>query len=92
MIDALKAQECRILYSSEPNLAPFVITFETPSGERLGVVAYAFRATRTQTKNRPSDERSFQVKYGGKLLNNNHVIWQDPLDLYTTIFLYFSRT
>jgi hypothetical protein len=87
MLDALIGVGCRILYSSEPNTAPFVITFETSTGERLGVVAYAFLATRTPTKNRPKDERSFQVKYGAKLTNNVHNIWQDPFGLFTTIFV-----
>src|SRR5262249_34058155 len=76
--------------ASEPTTAPFVITFETSSGERLGVVAYAFRAGRKETKNRPHDERSFQVKYGSKLANNMHPIWQDPLGLFTTVFVGIS--
>jgi len=79
MCEALESQGCRIIHASEPNRAPFVITFETLTGERMGVVAYAFLATRTVTKNRPEDERSFQVKYGSKLKNNSHVIFQDQL-------------
>lgn len=90
MRDALEGEGCRIIYCSEPDQAPFIITFETRSGERMGVVAYAFLATRTPTKNRPTDERSFQVKYGSKLADNVHDIWQDPLGLYTTIFLGIS--
>lgn len=87
MRDALEGQGCRILHCSEPDRAPFIITFETRDGERMGVVAYAFLATRTVTKNRPLDERSFQVKYGSKLAENVHDIWIDPLGVYTTIFL-----
>jgi hypothetical protein len=90
MLEALDAQGCRIIFASEPNQAPFVITFETLSGERMGIVAYAFLATRTPTKNRPEDERSFQVKYGSKLTNNSHPIFQDPLGLFTTIFVGIS--
>lgn len=90
MREALESQGCRIIYSSPPNRAPFVMTFETLSGERMGVVAYAFLATRTPTKNRPKDERSFQVKYGGKRDNADHAIFQDPLGLFTTIFLGIS--
>jgi len=90
MVDALEGEGCRILYASEPTSAPFVISFETPSGERLGVVAYAFLATRTPTKNRPADERSFQVKYGQKLKKNTHAIWQDPFGLFTTVFVGIS--
>jgi hypothetical protein len=87
---ALEGSGCRIIHASPPDRAPFVITFETRTGERMGVVAYAFLATRTPTTNRPDDERSFQVKYGSKLKNNIHAIWQDPLGLFTTIFLGIS--
>jgi hypothetical protein len=90
MMEALEAQGCRIIHPPEPDQAPFVFTFETLSGERIGVVAYAFTATRTVTKNRPEDERSFQVKYGSKLSNNSHKVFQDPTGLYTTVFLGIS--
>ncbi len=86
MIDALKAEGCRIIREPPPDEAPFRITFETPTGERVGIIAYAFLATFTPTKNRPADEHSFQVKYGskdGKL----HQLWQDPYGLYVTLFL-----
>jgi hypothetical protein len=86
MVDALRANGCRIIYASDPSEAPFVITFESNTGERIGIVAYAFLATRTPTKNRPKDERSFQIKYGpeDKAL---HELWQDPLGLYTTLLV-----
>jgi hypothetical protein len=90
MLDSLRASGCRIIFSSPPTTAPFVITFETPSGERLGVVAYAFLATRTPTTNRPADERSFQIKYSSKedyAGRNEHALWQDPLGLFTTLLL-----
>lgn len=86
ILDALSAEGCRVLMHSPPNEAPFRITFETPLGERLGIVCYAFFANSKLTKNRPSDEHRFQVKYGsddGKL----HRLWQDPFRLYTTLFL-----
>lgn len=90
MLEALKAAGCRILFTSPASTAPFIITFETSTGERMGIVAYAFRATRTETKNRPLDERSFQLKYGSKAGyadDNSHVLWQDPLGLFTTILI-----
>jgi hypothetical protein len=90
MREALELRGCRVIYASEPDQAPFVFTFETPTGERIGVVAYAFTATRTPTKNRPPDERSFQIKYGSKLENNLHPIFKDPLGLFTTLFLGIS--
>jgi hypothetical protein len=66
MLAGLADAGCRLLYNSGPGRAPFVMTFESPTGERFGVVAYAFLANRTVTKNRPPDERSFQIKYGSK--------------------------
>lgn len=62
MIEALEGAGCRLLYISDISQAPFVLTFETNGGERMGIVAYAFRATRTPTRNRPADERSFQLR------------------------------
>lgn len=91
MREALEAQGCRIIYASEPDQAPFVFTFETLTGERMGVVAYAFTVgPRRETTNRPADERSFQIKYGSKLDNNSHKIFQDPTGLFTTVFLGIS--
>jgi hypothetical protein len=88
MLDAIKAAGCSILYASPSEEAPFRISFVTAAGERLGVVAYAFRATFTPTKNRPTDEHSFQIKYGSKAYGEPaelHHLWQDPYGLYTTL-------
>jgi hypothetical protein len=87
IIEALRLRGCRILFCSSASSAPFVLTFETPAGERVGVIAYAFLATRTPTRNRPRDERSFQLKYGSKQDANNHTLWQDPLGLFTTVLI-----
>ena len=87
MLGSLRASGCRILHAPDPGEAPFIVTFETPAGERMGVVAYAFLANEAPTKvNRPDDERSFQIKYGpdDKQL---HELWQDPLGLYTTLLI-----
>ena len=90
MLAGLKAAGCRILFVSPADRAPFIITFETSEGERMGIVAYAFLATRTPTQNRPEDERSFQVKYGSKedyADDNEHRLWQDSLGLFTTLLI-----
>jgi hypothetical protein len=87
MLDSLRASGCRIIHAPDPAQAPFVITFETTAGERMGIVAYAFLANESPTKvNRPDDERSFQITYGpdDKAL---HELWQDPLGLYTTLLV-----
>ncbi|MBX7096680.1 MAG: hypothetical protein K1X89_03115 [Myxococcaceae bacterium] len=85
ILEGLVASGCRILQASEPSRAPFRITFETPTSERMGIVVYAFFANSRLTKNRPDDEHRFQVKYGpdDRRLHN---IWQDPYLLYTTLF------
>lgn len=83
---ALEKQGCRVLYEPLPTSAPFRFTFETPQGEHLGVMAYAFYANNKLTKQRPSDEHRFQVKYGSDL-SGVHRIWQDPYGLYVTLFL-----
>ena len=83
-------QGCRILHEPNPSQAPFLIAFEAPDGERIGVVAYAFTiGPRTVTKGRPEDERSFQIKYGSKD-GELHELFRDPLDLMVTLFLGIS--
>ena len=62
------------------------MTFETPKGERIGVVAYAFLANNKVIKKRPKDEHRFQIKYGGDL-SGLHDIWQDPYGLYVTLLV-----
>ncbi len=86
MQKALAASGCRVIRSSPPNEAPFRISFVLPNGERMGIVAYAFLANMRPTKNRPSDEHRFQVKYGTKD-GRLHDLWQDPYGLYTTLFV-----
>lgn len=86
ILNALRGAGCRILRFSPPNVAPFRITFETPAGERLGIIAYAFFANSKLTKNRPDNEHRFQVKYGPDD-KKQHEIWTDPFMLYTTLFL-----
>jgi hypothetical protein len=86
MEHALKSAGCSVIHRPEANEAPFRFTFETPYGERLGIVAYAFRANTRLTKNRPEDEHRFQMKYGSKV-GGWHDLWQDPFGLYTTLLV-----
>jgi hypothetical protein len=86
ILSALDLCGCTILHHSPAKEAPLRVTFEAPDGERLGIIAYAFFANSKVTRNRPTDEHRFQVKYGpndGQM----HMIWQDPFELYTTLFL-----
>jgi restriction-modification system family protein len=90
MVRGLTDAGCYVIHSSPADRAPFVIAFQTQSGERMGIVAYAFLATRTPTNNRPDDERSFQIKYGSKADyhdTNIHELWQDPLGMFTTLLI-----
>ena len=75
-----------MLYIPTATSAPFRFTFETPAGERMGIIAYAFLANSKLTKNRPADEHRFQIKYGSKT-GELHEVYQDPYALYTTLFL-----
>ena len=86
IVQGLRAAGCSILYASAPTRAPFLISYETPLGERQGVLAYAFFANSRETKNRPKDEHRFQVKYGGNLSLDLPVEF-DPAGLVTTIFV-----
>jgi len=86
IVQGLHAAGCRVIFASEPDTAPFRVTFETPAGERMGVLAYAFLANRRVTRNRPCDERRFQIKYGSDT-RETHELWQDPLGLYTTLLI-----
>lgn len=86
MVDALEKQGCRVIFTPQPDIAPFRTTFETPQGERMGIVAYAFLANNKEIKHRPRDEHRFQIKYGGDL-SGHHEIWQDPYGLYVTLLV-----
>lgn len=86
MVGALESSGCRIIFCSDASKAPFRITFETPDGGRMGIMAYAFLANSKDTKNRPTDEHRFQLKYGSKE-RGLHELWQDPYGLYTTLLV-----
>lgn len=86
MVTALEQQGCQVISFPSPDKAPFRLTFKTPQGERMGIVAYAFLANTKETRNRPADEHRFQIKYGGDL-SGLHEIWQDPYGLYVTLLV-----
>ena len=66
ILDGLESSGCQIIHRPSPETTPFRITYQAPTGERAGVVAYDFLANTKPTKNRPADEHRFQVKYGKK--------------------------
>jgi hypothetical protein len=86
ILEALEMRQCRIVHASEADRAPFYVVFDTPTGERHGVLIYAFFANTKQIKSRPPDEHRFQVKYGGNLRGVLEIAI-DPHKLITTLFL-----
>lgn len=86
ILNGLEAAGCQIIHRPLPDTAPFRITYQAPTGERAGVVAYAFFANTKATRNRPEDEHRFQLKYGSKD-GRLHQLWQDPYGLYTTVLM-----
>ncbi len=89
ILASLDACGCRVIRYSPADVAPFRISFESPDGERLGALAYAFFANKKRTKNRPDDEYRFQLKYGSKE-SGTHELWQDPYGMYTTLLVGIS--
>jgi len=86
VLRALELRDCRVVHASDSNRAPFYIVFDTPSGERHGVLVYAFFANSKLIRNRPPDEHRFQIKYGGNLRGILEVA-VDQSRLVTTLFL-----
>jgi hypothetical protein len=84
--EALEQRGCTVQYVSTASRAPFHIVFDMPGGERVSLLAYAFLANAKETKNRPTDEHRFQIKYGGDLSGVIDVA-VDQLGITTTIFL-----
>lgn len=86
IVSSIEGAGCRVIHRPRADRAPFRLTFETATGERLGIMVYAFLANTKLTKNRPPDEHRFQVKYGSDD-ESLHDIWQDPFGLYATLFV-----
>ena len=40
IVEALEMRGCEVVFTSEPDHAPFYIVFETPTGERHGVLVH----------------------------------------------------
>ena len=89
MLEALRSEGCKILHEPSARIAPFRITFETPAGERMGILAYAFTVRSRTPVDRRDDEYEFQIDYGSDPENRGglHELWQDPHGLYTTLLL-----
>jgi len=86
MLNALEGARCQIIHRPSAEIAPFRITYQAPSGERAGIVAYAFLANAKAARNQPGEKHRFQVKYGPKD-RRLHQFWQDPYGIYTTLLV-----
>lgn len=75
--EALEASGARVIAEPDPRVAPFEYRIETPRGERLDLLCYAFTANKYKQGGRPSDEHRFQVKYGSDF-RRYHEIFVDP--------------
>jgi hypothetical protein len=71
---ALEGSGCKVLKAPLPTSAPYEYEVETPTGERLALVCYAFTANKYRQNGRPTDEHRLQVKYGSDFTR--------PYDLY----------
>jgi hypothetical protein len=87
MLNALEDARCQIIHRPSPETAPFRITYQAPSGERAGIVAYAFLASAKTTRNQPGGAKHrFQATYGARD-RRLHELWQDPYGIFTTVLL-----
>ena len=73
---ALEESGASILAAPKPDQAPFEFEIETPEGERVSLVCYAFTANKYEQGGRPTDEHRLQVKYGHEF-DRYHDLYMD---------------
>ncbi len=90
ILDAVERSGGRVLSEPDPTTAPYELTVESPDGEMLELVCYAFTASKYGQQGRPKDEHRFQVKYGSDFGTRDdpkyHEIWLDPDGRKITLF------
>jgi hypothetical protein len=85
---AVKRAGAHVLATSEPNRTPFLIGAELPSGERLALAIYAFRASTGPVAGRDRREHRFQIRYGAETTwAGAHPVGFDPLGVDATLVL-----
>lgn len=89
--EGLRAGGAVVVEEPEPGEAPFRYVIVTPTGERLKLTAYLFRATKYHPgdkRERPSDEHRFQIKYGSDFTHYHFLQVPEPDDeLAVTVFM-----
>jgi hypothetical protein len=63
---ALERSGGTVLFESGATRAPTYFGVQLDGDERLGALAYLFRATRVVTRRRPADENKLQIRYGSE--------------------------
>ncbi len=86
IVDALEKSGAKIIRPPDPTQAPFEITIETPRGEALELVCYAFHANKYEQGKRPGDEHRFQVKYGSDFSRYHQIYIADERNRVTLMF------
>ncbi|MGD9528886.1 hypothetical protein [Pseudonocardia sp.] len=89
LLRAVEVSGGRLIYASQPDRAPVYLGVETPSGERVGVLAYPFTANQVLTKGRPADEHRLQIRYGSEKswTEREHPLGRDIAYTDTTLVL-----
>jgi hypothetical protein len=88
LIDAVTASGGRVLFASQPTRAPVFLGVQGAHDERIGVLAYPFRATHRLIRNRPADEHRLQIRYGAEpTWGEEHVVGRDIAGVDTSVVL-----
>jgi len=88
LLSAVARSGGRVLYASGATRAPVYLGVQTPADERVGVLAYPFRATHRLIRNRPADEHRLQVRYGAESTwLEEHPLGRDVASVDTTVVL-----
>jgi hypothetical protein len=66
LVSAVEASGGRVLHVSDVGRAPVYLGVQLSSDERIGMLVYPFRVTRSKTRNRPADEIRGQLRYGSE--------------------------
>jgi hypothetical protein len=89
--EAVTASGASLIFSSGPSIAPLFVGVEAPDGDRIGVNAYVFHASKVATRHRPSDEHRAQIRYGDvnskRWRESGHPLGFDPAGIDLTLVL-----
>lgn len=88
---AIEASGGRVVSCSYPDerVAPIFFGAENQEGHRYGLLTYPFTTTRRTTKNRPSAEHRFQIRYGDptRVRQEANPLGHDPAGVDVTLVL-----